>query len=148
MLGSGVRAALLLTALMVSQALLWPGELAAQVTAAKEGAEQNSATHSLSGTVVNAITGAPVAHALVQMLTQAQRETSPGTVTLLQVPHATFTDENGQFSVELAGGQTPTLNVAASVHVFKPGYFSSDETPGQKPFVQMEGAQVEPVTCR
>src|SRR5689334_5231961 len=64
--------------------------------------------YSVSGTVVNAVTGEPVPHALVMVF--------------FTVQHATFTDQNGQFTI----GDLPDA-MRTTVQVFKPGYFSVAE---------------------
>jgi len=68
-----------------------------------------SAKYSISGTVVNAVTGEPIRHALVQ--------------TYIGTGRTAFTDGNGQFEFrDLPPGQT-------SINVRKPGYFDESQVP-------------------
>src|SRR5690349_13288718 len=84
--------------------LLGAGQVLSQI---QQSSTQSETKYSLSGTVVNAITGEPIRRALVQI--QAGQA------------HASLTDDNGHFDFHgLFGGET-------SVAVRKPGFFSESE---------------------
>src|SRR5947209_15277016 len=81
--------------------------------------------YSASGTVVNSVTGEPVAHALV----------------LVSAVHASFSDQNGQFTLEgLAEG-------TYSVQVSKPGY-QAQWVNGGEPEMMRVGHEGGSVTLR
>jgi hypothetical protein len=101
--------------------------IAAQIQDLPGATTNNSAKYSLSGTVVNSVTGEPIRRALVQISTGAQR--------------VALTDSNGQFEFDhLAPGQT-------SINARKPGFFDDSElhrgawTPPPNPPWYVQSAQ-------
>jgi hypothetical protein len=107
--------------------LLGAGQVLSQI---QQSSTQSETKYSLSGTVVNAITGEPIRRALVQI--QAGQA------------HASLTDDNGHFVFHgLFGGET-------SVAVRKPGFFSESEAArkGPMPVAVTVGAETDAIVLK
>src|ERR1700760_152149 len=91
-------------------------------TAGADGVKAPPPRYSVSGTVVNSVTGESVAHALV----------------VVTAAHATFTDQNGQFTLEGLPAQVYSVQVA------KPGFQSPFS--GAEPETMLVGPGTPAVT--
>ena len=89
----------------------------------------NSEKYTMHGTVVNSVTGEPVAHALVRIFVQGQR--------------AVLTDSSGGFQFDHLPKCTTTVDAE------KPGFFSEPQISGwRQPQMFSVGPDASPVTVK